>query len=771
MAGEQDLVELAVSSGLVDAARAERCRASTPNAGAAIEALVAERSLTRWQAAQLKSGHTQGFFLGRYKLLEPLEHTAVGNVYHAVESQSPTRHVALIPLGGAWGTAAAFQHVEREAPRLQALQHESILRLLEAGRQGEQSFLAYELAPGGTLAKYLTQHGRLPLAAAARVARESSAALEHARQQGLVHGLFDPTAIWLTREQRCKLAFVGLIGPLGRAGAPHAAAKPGAPHPLDYRPPESADAGKPVDARGDVYALGCVLYHCLTGEPPFAQAPVEQKAAAHAQTPPPALAARCPELPFPAAEWIEKRLLAKRPEDRPQTPGEVAAQLGVFAAAQPDAAAQNFDAFSNLLAMDAMGTAVQLPSGALPLTEVTKTQGHRPGAASGADGDVLGNLRDSKPWLIPVAGLFVVLAVLSGIGYIWKVHQDRLARAASRDLQLPQSVPAGDAAVAPAPAPVVETAPAIRGPSKIVAAGSFAGHPGTTAESVAITPDGTIAISGGGDATLRIWNVDSGEEIGRLHGHEGRINTVAISHDGSLLASGGGQIQATDDGSVRMWDMKTRQQIAIVDSFRDLNVRELTREVTFSPDGLRVLSGHTAARLILSGARSGRLYQRFNGHIDDIRSVTFKPNGEHFASSSNDKTIRIWTPEKASPIRTIDAQIIMHAIRFLPDNVRLVSGGADGILRLWDTDAGAELRSYRGHTGSVQCVVIASGGTRMISGGEDGKLILWDIESGRQLQTIPAHSKAVRSVSMSADDLRLVSCSTDGSVKRWTLEQ
>src|SRR5262245_49552076 len=121
MAGEQDLVKLAVSSGLVDAARAEQCHAGAANSGAALDALVAQHLLTRWQAAQPKAGRAQGFFLGRYKLLEPLEHTTAGNAYHAVETQSPGRHVLVLPLAGGWGAATAYERLQAAGPRLTAL--------------------------------------------------------------------------------------------------------------------------------------------------------------------------------------------------------------------------------------------------------------------------------------------------------------------------------------------------------------------------------------------------------------------------------------------------------------------------------------------------------------------------------------------------------------------------------------------------------------------------------------------------------------------------
>src|SRR5262249_9499652 len=99
---------------------------------------------------------------------------------------------------------------------------------------------------------------------------------------------------------------------------------------VDYIAPEQAENPHAADIRSDLYSLGCTLYFLLTGQPPFPEGTVMQKLKAHAQQPPPPISGFRPDVPAGVAQIVE-RLLAKRPADRFQTPGELAQQLAPFA--------------------------------------------------------------------------------------------------------------------------------------------------------------------------------------------------------------------------------------------------------------------------------------------------------------------------------------------------------------------------------------------------------------------------------------------------------
>src|SRR5262249_30683511 len=89
----------------------------------------------------------------------------------------------------------------------------------------------------------------------------------------------------------------------------------------------------------------------------------------------------------------------------------------------------------------------------------------------------------------------------------------------------------------------------------------------------------------------------------------------------------------------------------------------------------------------------------------------------------------------------------------------------DGMVRLWNTAEGKELRALKGHTGQVSCVAFSLDGKRLASADSDGKVKLWDTATGQELRTFTGHTQGVYSVGFSPDGTRLASASWDGTVK------
>jgi serine/threonine protein kinase len=169
-----------------------------------------------------------------------------------------------------------------------------------------------EHVPGEDLERSVRRAGALPLSRACDVACQVAGALAEAHQQGLIHRDIKPSNILLTPEGQAKLLDFGLV----RCVRDSRRTEPGVVlGSLDYMPPEQACAGT-VDHRADLYALGGVLYWCLTGKTPFPTRDTftEQLLARQNQEPPSLLAAR-PEVP-PELAAVLGRLMALRPEDR-----------------------------------------------------------------------------------------------------------------------------------------------------------------------------------------------------------------------------------------------------------------------------------------------------------------------------------------------------------------------------------------------------------------------------------------------------------------------
>src|SRR5262245_57554492 len=330
-------------SGLLDPPRLEEYARQQRAAGALpptpqglADALVRDGLLTRFQAEQLLAGRSRNFILsGKYKVLRPLGAGAMGQVFlceHAVMGRLVA--VKLLPSGRA-GDPAAVERFHREARAVARLHHPNIVTAHDADRDGNRHFLVMEYVDGHTLDQLVKQTDPLPAARAADYIRQAALGLQHAHEHGLVHRDIKPSNLLVDRDGTVKVLDLGLArffhdtaddltrrqehGPMGTT---------------DYIAPEQAEESHGVDTRADVYALGCTLYHLLTGQVPFPGGTLLQKLRRHQDTEPRPAESLRPDLPGGLVSVL-RRMMAKRPEDRYQTPGEVAEALAGWAQPGP----------------------------------------------------------------------------------------------------------------------------------------------------------------------------------------------------------------------------------------------------------------------------------------------------------------------------------------------------------------------------------------------------------------------------------------------------
>jgi eukaryotic-like serine/threonine-protein kinase len=206
--------------------------------------------------------------LGDYRLGERLGAGAMGAVYRAwqISRDRPAAvkvlrpHIARNPL--------FLERFRREAHILARLNHPNIVRCYGVGRQHHRHYLAMELVEGHSLGDWLYHLGRVSVGDAVYVALAVGRALQYAHQSGLVHRDVKPDNILVTPTGGIKLADLGLAKGVFEEDASMTQTGHGAGTPV-YMAPEQARNAKHADPRSDLYALGCVLYHMLTGQFPF----------------------------------------------------------------------------------------------------------------------------------------------------------------------------------------------------------------------------------------------------------------------------------------------------------------------------------------------------------------------------------------------------------------------------------------------------------------------------------------------------------------------
>ncbi|MEJ5198222.1 MAG: protein kinase [Anaerolineae bacterium] len=261
---------------------------------------------------------------GPYRLVEPLGHGAMAQVYRGVAPDGREVAVKLLhpSLTGDEGFVARFS---REAEAAASLDHPHIVHVLDHGVEGEQHYLVMDLVNGPSLQAVLRARAQ-PLTPAEAIALIAplAEALDYAHRRGVIHRDVKPSNI-LLREGRLDdpvLTDFGVARMVEATVATQAGALLGTPA---YMAPEQGE-GKPGDERSDVYALGVILYELLTGQPPFQADSPYAVILRHIHTPPPPLRSLRPDLP-PALEAVVLRALEKDPAARYPSAAAFAAAL------------------------------------------------------------------------------------------------------------------------------------------------------------------------------------------------------------------------------------------------------------------------------------------------------------------------------------------------------------------------------------------------------------------------------------------------------------
>jgi WD40 repeat protein len=242
-----------------------------------------------------------------------------------------------------------------------------------------------------------------------------------------------------------------------------------------------------------------------------------------------------------------------------------------------------------------------------------------------------------------------------------------------------------------------------------------------------VTSDGRYILSGSGEKTIKVWDLESGREIITLKGHTGWISAMALTSDDKYLISG------CNDGSLKVWDIRYWRE-------------------------LFTLPGH-------KGKIEGILITP-----DNRRAVTWSESGK----DSKDDSLKIWDIEYGIELISHDNFFKdkirnVNKIILISDNRCIVSGLKDNLLKIWDLENDRELASLPGHTDHIDIIAVTSDYRRAVSGSRDHTLKVWDLESNRELASLPEHTDWIHDIALTSD-CRLVVSPSDNTLKVWDLE-
>jgi len=193
--------------------------------------------------------------------------------------------------------------------------------------------------------------------------------------------------------------------------------------------------------------------------------------------------------------------------------------------------------------------------------------------------------------------------------------------------------------------------------------------------------------------------------------------------------------------------------------------------VTFSPDGRTLASSSRDKTIRLWDVRTGELKRTLSEHGADVYDVIFSPKGGLLASASGDKTIKLWDARTGRVIRTLKGHTdIVRSVAFSPDQKTLASASVDRTVRLWDIETGRLQRTLEGHKARVKSVAYAPDGSILASASSDRTVRLWDARTGKLKRVLEGHAGDLECIAFSPDGKQLASSSHDTTVRLWDVE-
>lgn len=284
-------------------------------------------SISRPQVRILNPGILTGVQLGPYQVGEVVGRGGMGEVYLG-EHTSLKRQVAIKVLPRELAEKdEARTRFEREARIVAGFKHPNIVNLFDYGEHDGMFYMVMEFLSGQSLSDYIRGRGAMPQAEVYAILKDVAAALDYAHAQGLVHRDVKPSNIMLQPLKDSRFSAVLMdFGIAKIVSGSSGLTQTGTMGTLDYMAPEQIMSAREVTQTADVYSLGILAFQMLTGELPFRGSNAGQVLYGHLQHPPPDPRYWVPDLPPMVAQALQKAL-AKTPEDRYQTAGELVAAL------------------------------------------------------------------------------------------------------------------------------------------------------------------------------------------------------------------------------------------------------------------------------------------------------------------------------------------------------------------------------------------------------------------------------------------------------------
>jgi WD40 repeat protein len=289
---------------------------------------------------------------------------------------------------------------------------------------------------------------------------------------------------------------------------------------------------------------------------------------------------------------------------------------------------------------------------------------------------------------------------------------------------------------------------------------------------LATSPDGKWLVSGGDDSQATIWDLATGEIVETLPGNFGTIYAIAFSPDNEYLAT------ANMTGTVKVWKVKDWSLEAAL-----LNPEHHIRCVAFSPNGRWLASGGSDRTLVITDTRNWETALEKPDQDLWVEGVTFSPDGANLytvTGSWNPKDQPVASTLTAWRIAVVKDKLELEPIKKIaahggttdnvvvtPDGRHVLTGGGDGLIKVWDAKTLALIRSIKLQGGVHRLHVLSSEPALVMVGEHSGGVSVWNLQTGLCLANYVGHSSHVFDVSATPNGRLLISAGEDDRILFW----